>query len=397
VARSTVIAVLMPGLIAGSGGIRTILSQVRALVADGYEVHVHVEPFGLRGGRRSSDSLQARADRLFGETGATYHTGLTPDPSCDLVIATKWSTAARVAALPPRTAKAYLIQDFEPAFYPVGDDYLRAEASYRLGLVPIVLGRWLARALHERYGTAAHRMDFGVDLSTYRPPVSNWQKPTVCFIYQPDKPRRCAGLGADVLARVARVRPDVRIATFGYAGRPDWPFPVDHRGVLSPAGCAELYRRSTVGLCLSPTNPSRIPFEMMASGLPLVELHGANTVHDLPSAGTVLASPHPAGLADAVLALLEDGDWRRRLSEGGRAFAADRPAEIESRGFLAAVGAILDGRPPPGDASGPCYDRPAFRSGAGGGDHPQPSDPPTPAQRVAGRLRRAGRVLMRGG
>ena len=35
-------------------------------------------------------------------------------------------------------------------------------------------------------------------------------------------------------------------------------------GLVSPTACADLYRRCSVGLCVSSSNPSRIPFEMMS-------------------------------------------------------------------------------------------------------------------------------------
>lgn len=58
----------------------------------------------------------------------------------DVVIATAWN-AAEYVAMQPTLTKPYFIQDFEPWFYPMGENYLRAEQSYRLGLMPITIGR----------------------------------------------------------------------------------------------------------------------------------------------------------------------------------------------------------------------------------------------------------------
>ncbi len=53
-------------------------------------------------------------------------------------------------------------------------------------------------------------------------------------------------------------------------------FPYEHLGVLSPTQLAWLYSEATVGLCLSLTNFSLMPKEMLACGLPCVELAGVS-------------------------------------------------------------------------------------------------------------------------
>ena len=56
----------------------------------------------------------------------------------------------------------------------------------------------------------------------------------------------------------------------------DASFPYEHLGVLSPPQLAALYSEATVGLCLSLTNFSLMPKEMLACGLPCVELAGVS-------------------------------------------------------------------------------------------------------------------------
>ncbi|MFN2537826.1 MAG: glycosyltransferase, partial [Mycobacteriales bacterium] len=65
-----------------------------------------------------------------GSTGAS----LERVPECDVAIATLWVTAYGVAHFTGAKRKFYLIQDFEPMFYPAGTNYALAEQSYRLGL-----------------------------------------------------------------------------------------------------------------------------------------------------------------------------------------------------------------------------------------------------------------------
>ena len=72
--------------------------------------------------------------------------------------------------LPNGGRRFYLVQDFEPSFYP-GDAHHteRAENTYRAGFHCITLGRWLTKLLRERYGATADYFDFAVDPNIYRP------------------------------------------------------------------------------------------------------------------------------------------------------------------------------------------------------------------------------------
>jgi O-antigen biosynthesis protein len=87
---------------------------------------------------------------------------------------------------------------------------------------------------------------------------------------------------------------------------------------VPPGELARLYREATVGMCLSLTNYSLIPQEMLACGLPCVDLAGGSTEAELGRDGGVeLAVPDPIELADALERLLDDGDlWARRSRSG---------------------------------------------------------------------------------
>ena len=50
------------------------------------------------------------------------------------IFATSWPTAYVVRSTPTPGARFYLVQDYEPMFYPAGTLYALAEESYRLGL-----------------------------------------------------------------------------------------------------------------------------------------------------------------------------------------------------------------------------------------------------------------------
>ena len=73
-----------------------------------------------------------------------------------------------------------------------------------------------------------------------------------------------------------------------------------------------------MGLCLSLTNYSLIPQEMMACGLPCVDLAGRSPEAVFGRDGPVeLAQPDPIALADALERLLDDEHAWARRSEAG--------------------------------------------------------------------------------
>jgi len=115
---------------------------------------------------------------------------------------------------------------------------------------------------------------------------------------------------------------------FGNLDPPDAPFPYEHVGVAGGEELAWLYSQATVGLCLSLTNYSTVPLEMLACGLACVDL-------DLPSPRSVYGADgavelvpfDPSALAAAVERLLDHPADRERRSRAGLEFVAPRTWE----------------------------------------------------------------------
>ena len=77
-------------------------------------------------------------------------------------------------------------------------------------------------------------------------------------------------------------------------------FECKNLNIIPITKCNELYNKCKVGVCMSASNPSRIPFEMMAAGLPVVELYKENNIYDMPDEGVLLARPTPEAIASAI-------------------------------------------------------------------------------------------------
>lgn len=350
---------IIPSLIEGSGGHRTILSHAYALESEGHSCPIYIEGDG------SERSARDAIEKMFGLRFKRASYGWSKVAASDLIMATVWYSAKFVRDLQFDCRKGYFIQDYEAFFNPMGDAFLMAESSYTYGLKHVTIGRWLKRELATRFQEPAFYIDFGADLRIYKKLVHQEPEQSICFIYQPDKPRRCSRLGIEALGIVKHYAPQTKIYLYG--SRPSdsdqvW-FDHTHLGLLDLQSCNRLYNKCSVGLCISSSNPSRIPFEMMAAGLPVVEVWRDNNLYDMPPEAVCLAGQTPEDIAEGLLVLLNDRSRRTRMSKAGVEFMSTRPIESETEQFKRIVEGILADQKPEIESIRPLYDQPPVKAG----------------------------------
>ncbi|UUT21631.1 MULTISPECIES: glycosyl transferase family 1 [Pseudomonas] len=335
-------AIISPAPIRGSGGVARIFNFADALTRAGFKCDVYV----FDAGSKSKEQLKKEALDYYGAQGFDVYCGAYIEEHYDYVMATRWDTAKLVRDSSAKN-KLYLVQDFEACFSPVGDGTVFAENSYLYDLQTITYGKWLATKLNRQYGNQPYFLDFSSDLNSFFVKREYEERlkgrPSICFIYQHDKPRRCPQLGIEALGIVKSMRPDVEIVLVGTDQSPPLWFEYTNAGLLNLEGLNELYNKCHVGLCLSSSNPSCNPFDMMAAGLPSVELYRDNNLYDLPEGGVLLAHQTPESIAEAILFLLSDNETLKRMSEFGVNFMKARGAEQEVISFLSIVNDVGSG------------------------------------------------------
>lgn len=342
---------VLPSLIEGSGGHRTILQNVQYLIRKGYECDVYVED---KGEVKNSEELRRQAETLFGKHNCRFILGYDIQGEYDIIFATAWFTAKVVRDCNSKAVKAYFIQDFEALFNPMGDGYILACNSYGYGLKPVTIGRWLSHKMQTEYHTPSRYFDFCADRRIYRPLPEAKKEHAICFVYQPDKPRRCSVLGIEALGIVKFLRPDVKIYLYGSNIKGNVWFEHENLGIIPLEKCNALYNKCEVGLCISSSNPSRIPFEMMAAGLPVVDLYMENNFFDMPNEGVRLAHTTPESIAQALIEILDHPETAAQMSEAGKRYMADKDLEHGFQQFYAAVSDMAARREP---AEPAVYDR----------------------------------------
>jgi glycosyltransferase involved in cell wall biosynthesis len=250
-------------------------------------------------------------------SGAVYK-GFDAWHGADVVVATGWQTVHPILRLGHCHARAYLVNDHEPEFYAVSTEQFLAAETYRYGLHCIAASPWLRDLLIERYTATADAFQLGVDHETYRPRPVQRQRDRIAYYARHVTPRRAVPIGLMALSELYRRRPDVRIALFGSNEPIQAAFPYEQIGILSPEQLSWLYSEAGIGLCLSLTNFSLMPKEMLACGLPCVELAGVSAESIFGERGPLELAPlDPIAIADALERLLDDEPlWDRRSRHG---------------------------------------------------------------------------------
>ncbi len=329
----------VPKLIDGSGGLRTVFAMADAL-QNCIKTVIFLE-----------DSLKNPSKEIFSKYGFTFdevYSSWRDNIKIDIAIATIWYSAPFVAHLNCKH-KFYFVQDYESYFYNVSDAYLMAENTYKLDLKIITMGKWLSHKLYGTSKTPCIPVEFGVDKSIYfnsKEDSTNKPRPSVCFINQPDKPRRCSRLGIEALGILKHNNPEVDIYLYGShpsLSKHVW-FKHKNLGLIDVHECAKLYNQTTLGLCISSTNPSRIPFEMMSTGLPTVDIYRENNLFDYPDDTITLAHQTPESIAEALQTLIHSQELREIRSRKSEMFMAKKTQNSEGKQFADAVMNELNGK-----------------------------------------------------
>ncbi len=286
-----------------------------------------------------------------------HHDSFAFDPSdvpgADAAIATMWTTAYFAARTPGQRRRFYLIQDFEPMFYPAGTLYALAEHSYRLGLYGLCNTGHLADIYRDRYDGVAQHFWPAVDDTVFhaRGRIDpDPERPVTVFIYsRPGHLRNCWELAARAVRLVKdELADDVRIVTAG-----SWAFPehmdslITHMGQLDYRETGPLYRSCDIGVALTTSeHPSYLPLELMACGTAVVAFENPAGDWLLRHDHNCMQSPQTAdGLAAEIVALVRDPARRQRLAQQGLADIATRHARWDLN-LHGVYGFLCDPGPP---------------------------------------------------
>ena len=322
---------VIPNFTPGLGGHMTIFRAIEYLERCGHQctIWVHSELKGKDKPSRLSSLHKRVIDQSFIslETDQVYMLGNNQDDldlvSGDVVIATDRMSTYPVLGMKRFQKRFYFVQDYEPYFFARGSSSILTEQSYASenNFSCICASPWLKQKM-ESFGNSAISFPLAVDKSVYHPKNEEKRRSdAIAFYVRRSTPRRLYELGLLALRALFDLGNHFEIITFGERDLPDLGIPVKvrHAGILDSDALANLYRQCTVGFVLSGTNYSLVPNEMMACGLPVVDIDAEHTRISYQPETAVLAKPTPVDLASALSRLLDDASFRQSTAKAGLA------------------------------------------------------------------------------
>ena len=312
------LAMAIPTFSRGSGGHNTLFQIFTRLEQRGHLCSTWVvDPYGYAASTWPA-VLRDEIREYFAPFEGPVYKGFEQWQGADVAIATGWQTVHSLLRVGGSRARAYVVNDHEPEFYAASAEQALSEETYRYGMHCIAASPWLRDLLIDRYDTSAESFQLGVEHDVYTPRPVERRRDTVIYYARYVTPRRAVPIGLMALAELKRRRPDVRIVLFGTGEVLDASFPYERLDILNPTQLSWLYSEATVGLCLSLTNFSLMPKEMLACGLPCVELAGVSAESIFGADGPLaLAELDSNKIADRIEGLLDDrAEWERRSAAG---------------------------------------------------------------------------------
>lgn len=319
------------------GGVNTTLRIADKLARD----HGVVNRF-LINGHPSNEFFESAIAAAFpglagSEVGNYYGTdeGIAAIPPADVAIATFWLTAVDVAKSPGTPRKFYLVQDYEPSFYPASTLFAMTEQTYKLGLYGICNTRSMFDIYSAGYGGTATWFEPAVDRSIYHPEGRRQRgddEPVTIFAYARDHFRNCWELVFAALSEIKRRHGDhVRIIAAGAKYLPPSADFID-LGLLDYRATGRLYRETDIGVTMQISrHPSYLPLELMASGVAMVSPDSSWfrwLFHPGENARTTMMTYDD--VVEGIDQLVRDADLRHRISEGGRATIDDHHSDWDA-------------------------------------------------------------------
>ncbi|WP_131800189.1 rhamnan synthesis F family protein [Methylobacterium indicum] len=245
--------------------------------------------------------------------------------SGDVIIATDLWTVFPAQRAQNFKARFYFIQDYEPLFHPMGEMYLTASSTYSENFMALCAGDWLLQKVTE-HGMWARPWFLASDPEFYfennAPKIMN-RTLKIAFYCRSYTPRRATALGITAFRELRNRGLDFELILFGEEARDrNISGHVNDLGILAPRELGDLYRQCDIGVVFSTTNYSLVPLEMMACGLPVVEIDTESSRAAFPPNVVGFAKANPICIADEIEKLIVSEDKRKTQSQNAKEFIA---------------------------------------------------------------------------
>lgn len=312
---------IIPGMVKYSGGLTSIL-RLGTQISKKYEVKYasYVE--------NDVESMKEAAySNLNNYKGDILNLSDLVITSNDILVATFWESVYYIKNL--KGYKMYFVQDYEPYFYAYGEKYILAAKTYEMGLHIVSLGKWNLKKIKKQLNITNSKMDYidfpyekkeyynvERDYSIYK----NKKEIKLCVYIKKDD-KRIPFIIENILLKLKKdlelEEIELKIYYFGNTNSLKLSGGVN-LGKLSKEELNKLYCESDFGMCASITNISLVPYEMLATGLPLIEFKEGSFEYFFKDESAILIDFSGKDLKNKILESLNNIEILKQRNENTR-------------------------------------------------------------------------------
>lgn len=234
----------------------------------------------------------------------------------DICIATNWRTVFTASRI--NGYKVYFVQDYEANFYETNDFSVLAKETYSLGFHIISLGKWNLDMIRKNVLITnkgkMDSIDFPYDRNEYKYDGRDYLKyknrkdiRIVCYIRFIGRriPYICEYMLEEVRKELMAYGYSVEISFFGIDKKNRFKN-ATNLGKLTRSDLYNLYCVSDFGMVASMSNISLVPYEMLATGLPVIEFKAGSFPYFLGEDTAILTGYNPKELSTKILEVMNN-------------------------------------------------------------------------------------------
>ena len=219
----------------------------------------------------------------------------------------------------------YFVQDYEPYFYVYGEKFLLAKNSYELGLHIVSLGKW-NKDMIERNCEKVEKIDtidFPYEKSDYKPIIRDFKsytnkKEISIAAYVKFDEKRAPFIIQVILENVKNeLYKNGIILNINYFGAEKNEKFINgvNLGKLNKEQLCNLYNKCDFGMVASLTNISLVPYEMIATKLPVIEFEEGTFKYFFDENCAILTSLDWKDMYDKLMYYINNPNYIEELTE----------------------------------------------------------------------------------
>lgn len=283
---------IIPGMIKHSGGRTSILRLGTSLSKQGYQVNYvsYIE--------QPVDEMEKNAKiNLESYQGKFYSKDALYKVQGDVIIATNWQSVYYAKRC--NGYKMYFIQDYEPYFHPYGEFFLLAKKTYQLGFHMVSLGAWNKYKIEKECNIKGiDIIDFPYEGDEYSYKKRDYtdfrqKKEYKVAVYIKKDGKRLPVLVQIMLKKAKELFEEegikLEIFFFGMDGK-EKVIVGNNLGKLNKQQLESFYHTVDFGMVASMSNISLVPYEMISTGLPVIEFEDGTFSYFFTNGSAIMTS-----------------------------------------------------------------------------------------------------------